>query len=200
DTSAKVVFDDVGFGPAGSFYTPPASSNLLANPEFEFDRGEWSLVAPGSASSYTTWSRDDGYGGVGGSLVLVANAVGDQAGVYQCVNIAAQRVDLQLYSKVNYTGGGPNTGAASVSSFDVPDCAGGYIVNRVAPVVSADAAGWRRFLLRDYALPAATRSAMVFFTVALQDDDATSVSLTADHFSFGPAEAVPGRLFVDGFE
>jgi hypothetical protein len=120
--------------------------------------------------------------------------------VEQCVNISAQTVDLQMYSRIIYTGGGANAGTASVSSFSQPDCAGGYIENRVAPIVSTDAAGWRRFLLRGYAPPATTRSALVSFGVAVQGTDTTSVAMAADHFGFGATDTFADSLFRSGFE
>ena len=199
DTSANVVFDDVGFGPTGSFYTPVVTANRLANADFAFDITQWTTVAQNTASSSTRWRNVSGYGGIGGALGLVANGAEDRAGVQQCVNIDAQVVDLQAYSRIDY-GDGANTGTLSVSSFGVPDCAASYIENREAPVVSTDAAGWRRFLLRDYALPATTRSAMVFFTVAMEGAGAASVSMAVDHVGFGPAGTFADGLYQDRFE
>jgi hypothetical protein len=198
DTSAGVNFDDAGFGPAGTFYTPPSSPNLLTNPDFDYDLGNWQVPA-GSGSSYTVWNGSGGYGG-GGQAVMVAGSQGDRAGVSQCVNIDAQAIDFEVFSKIDYTGGGANTGTASVSSFSAPDCVD-YIGNTVAPVVSTDAEGWRRHALFNYVLPAATRSAMVFFSVGVQGAYDTSIGLRADHFGFGAAGTfISDVLFKNGFE
>ena len=200
-TSATVIFDDVGFGPAGTFYAPPVSSNLLFNPDFEFDlSGGWvrNKVGLGAAAA---WDNTSNYGGVGGALYLQVTSPGEEASLQQCVNLTTQAVDLQLWSKVTNSGGGANTGVASVTAYDQANCAGGYLEGKEASIVATDSSsGWRRFLLSNYALPATTQSALVYFSVGVQEPFDTSISLVADHFGFGPANTFADLLFKNGFE
>lgn len=194
-TSAIVLYDDAAFGPTGTFYTPPATRNHLLNPEFAFDLSNWTEIGVHNGSSYTDWGQDNGYDGDSGLVWMMANQPGDQAGLYQCVNIAAQPVDFDMYYKVISGGSGTAAGIAALTSFSATDCAGDSIDVQNPPVIAFEPNGWRRFSQHNHALLPATQSVKVSFSMAGSSND--SGTLQADHFFFGPAD---DTLFKNGFE
>jgi len=194
-TSANVIYEDAGFGPTGTFYTPQVTRNRLLNPELAFDLSNWTEIGQHNGSSYTNWGDDAGYDGDSGLVWMMANHANDQAGIYQCVNIAAQPVDFDMYYKVISGGSGTAAGIAALTSFSEPDCAGESIDVQNPPVVAFEPNGWRRFSQHNYALLPATQSVKVSFSMAGSSND--SGTLQADHFFFGPAD---DTLFKNGFE
>lgn len=181
-TSVAVAVDHVAFGPAGEAGLPPLPDNALDNPDFTENTFGWTLL-PGTQSSYTAWSGEQGYPQTG--ALFVFSSMGVAAGARQCVNIDVEEVDLIAYSKAGVYGSNGPAGRVSMSTFNVPDCAASYVQNVVAQTVPGPA-GWVRHQLLSHPMPAGTRSAMVFLDL----DTRNAIDAYIDRVALGASGTV----------
>lgn len=163
------ALDGDGDGSPGDDHTlefSVSASNLLLNPNFDFDLGDWTITSPLPPEVTHAWQDTDGVLTSGAAEIANLNGPGGVYSFEQCVPVSPGQFyrTAGLIRTASTTPGAP-TASGAVDFFTAADCVGAPSSVVVPGTVAGDTAGLWRALGGLAQAPAGSISARVWLVL-----------------------------------
>lgn len=191
------ALDGDGDGSPGDDHTLDFSvvaGNLLLNPNFDFDLGDWTITSPLPPEVNHAWQDADGVLTSGAAEIVNLNGPGGVYSLEQCVPVSSGQVyRVSGLIRTSSTTPGAPTASGAVDFFTAADCVGAPVSVVVPGTVVGDTAGLWRGLGGPAQAPAGSVSARVRLVI----DAGGSPDFTAH---FDNTAFFDSGIFADDFE